>query len=79
MSQSHVATGQYMTGQKISGVRPAAGLAGPWRASDLGQPDWGDVTTVENPITYHGGELDHVPARLLGPGPNQNTFVLSSN
>jgi hypothetical protein len=27
----------------------------------------------------HGGEPDHVPARLRGPGLSRNTFVLSSN
>ena len=71
MSQSHVAAGRYVTGQKFSGSQVGSG---PERA--LGGLT-GGVTGAGG--RDHGGEPDHVPARLRGPGLSLNTFVLSSN
>jgi hypothetical protein len=56
MSQSHVAAGRYVTGQKLSGSQVGSGQE---RALG-GLPSWGNrsggfVTTVENLITYLQG------------------------
>ena len=71
MSQSHVAAGRYVTGQSFPEVRSAAGRSGPWAGFRVGVTGAGGRD--------HGGEPDHVPARLRGPGLSLNTFVLSSN
>jgi hypothetical protein len=71
MSLSHVAAGRFVTGQSFPEVGPAAGRDGPGQASELGQPGLGGRDS--------SGEPDHIPAKLLGPGMSQNTFVLSSN
>jgi hypothetical protein len=66
-----VTAGLYVTGQKFSGSQACSGperaRAGfRFAATRAGQRD-------------HGGEPDHIPARLLCPGLRQNTFVLSLN
>ena len=55
MSQSHVAAGRYLTGQRFPEVRSAAGLSGPWAGFRVGVTERGVVTTVENLITYLQG------------------------
>jgi hypothetical protein len=72
-----VAAGRYVTGQKFSGSQASSGPAGLDRNGraragfNVGSTGaWG---------RDHGEEPDHVPGRLPGPGPSQNTFVSSSN
>jgi hypothetical protein len=68
-----VAAGRYVTGQKFSGSQPEA-FSGPGRARAGFR-----VRVTGAGGRDHGGEPDHVPARLRGPGLSQSTFVLSSN
>jgi hypothetical protein len=71
MSQSHVAAGRNVTGQKISGSQASS-----W-------PGWARVGFRVGATGAGGcdycGESDHVQERLQGPGLSQNTFVLSLN
>ena len=73
MSQSHVAVGRYVIGQKFSGSQVGSG---PERALG-GLPSWGNRSGGRD----HGGEPDHVPARLRGPGLSQEhiRFELESS
>ena len=55
MSQSHVAAGRYVTDQKFSGSLAVSGPDKAGRASQLGQPEPGDVITAEILVTDRRG------------------------
>jgi hypothetical protein len=69
MSQSHVAAGRYVTGQKISGSQAVSGPDEAGRASELGQLEQGDVITAEILVTDRRGcgprsESEHIRFEL---------------
>jgi hypothetical protein len=66
-----VAAGWYVNGQKFSGSQAGSGQRRARAGFRVGVTGAGGRD--------HGGEPDHVQARLRGPGLSQSTFVLSSN